>query len=103
MSGPRGALISQRGYEVKRATAGTVWVRTPLMCGAGPNPVTATGAHSWGFLGETLLFFGLSVYLGACDMTLGERTQARKLRPRGGGKWGFTRIYLSKKKEAHVR
>ena len=32
-----GALISQRGHEVKRTAAGTAWVYVPLTCGAGPN------------------------------------------------------------------
>ena len=32
-----GALISQRGYGVKRTTAGTARVWAPLTCGAGPN------------------------------------------------------------------
>ena len=58
---PRGALISQRGYEVKRTTAGTAWVWAPLMCGAGQNhALTATVAQWLVFSWKQVLFFWVS-------------------------------------------
>ena len=44
---PRGALISQRAYEVRRTTDGTAWVWAPLLCGAGPNHATKADHASY--------------------------------------------------------